>query len=578
MSAYEKAVAELAKNNKQWEAFESNGHCAVLAPPGSGKTKLLTTKLARHLLSGDIRSPQGVACITMTNDAAFELRRRLAGLGVHSQATIFIGTVHSFALGRIIRPFAKAAGNSHLAESRFATASESDEVFEEAFGRSTFLPYERTTVRTTANKVRQRLDYSGDIRLGGPRIAQLALEIDRILDERCLYEYSDVIRHAVNLVEDYDWVRRVLSASYSRIFVDEYQDLAPGLDRIVRGITLGPETKSTLFAVGDPDQAIYGFSGARPELLRHLAIEINSIQLERNYRSGTGIIATALKALGETRSVISDKPGGSVEIHPAPGGVVAQTRNVMKLVEDEASRGTAYDQIAVLSPWGADRDEIVKHLRSKGIPAFSRSDDDWKPAPVTILLESMAAWSVDSDANEVASRLRELDSVLRGRSDHSIRRDVVQLMLEYPRSSSASEFVNRFCEITLGNVSTQPDTEDARELQRMRIALSSGGTAAHMTRAGLGARARTPGHVYVSTVHAAKGLEFDCVVLAGADNGGLPGFDPSDDEIAEARRKFYVTITRARERVYIVYTDVRISKRGKPYPVTPSPFLYELGI
>nr|WP_232542456.1 3'-5' exonuclease [Nocardia bovistercoris] len=99
-----------------------------------------------------------------------------------------------------------------------------------------------------------------------------------------------------------------------------------------------------------------------------------------------------------------------------------------------------------------------------------------------------------------------------------------------------------------------------------------------MTRAGLGARARTPGHVYVSTVHAAKGLEFDCVVLAGADNGGLPGFDPSDDEIAEARRKFYVTITRARERVYIVYTDVRISKRGKPYPVTPSPFLYELGI
>ncbi|WP_071927053.1 UvrD-helicase domain-containing protein [Nocardia mangyaensis] len=578
MSAYDKAVAELAENEKQWEAFESDGHCAVLAPPGSGKTKLLTTKLARHLLNGDIRSPQGLACITMTNDAAFELRRRLAELGVHSRATIFIGTVHSFALGRIILPFAKAAGNTGLAESRFATNSELDQAFVEAFDRSTFLSYERATVRATVNRVRQRLDYSGDIRLGGPRIAQLALEMNRILDERGIYEFRDVIRHAVNLVEDNEWVRRVLSASYSRVFVDEYQDLAPGLDRIVRGITLSPETNSTLFAVGDPDQAIYGFSGAHPELLRHLAMEINPINLERNYRSGTGIISAALKALGETRSVISDKPGGSVEIHSAPGGVPAQTQKVLELVVHEATRGIAYDQIAVLAPWGSDRDVIVKYLRSSGVPAFARSNDDWEPVPITLLLENMAVWSASSNAHELASRLRELDSVLRGQSDHSIRRDVVQLMLDYPRSSSASGFVERFCDITLDIVSKMSDSEDARELHRMKTALHPGGAAAHMMLADLGSRARAPGHVYVSTVHAAKGLEFDCVVLAGADNAGLPGFNPSDDEIAEARRKFYVSITRARDRVHIVYTDMRVAKSGRPYPVTPSPFLGELGI
>ena len=69
------AVAELRGNDRQWEAFESVGHTVVLAPPGSGKTKLLTTRLAYDLAVGVIPAPQGAACITMTNEAAGELRR-----------------------------------------------------------------------------------------------------------------------------------------------------------------------------------------------------------------------------------------------------------------------------------------------------------------------------------------------------------------------------------------------------------------------------------------------------------------------------------------------------------------------
>ena len=99
-----------------------------------------------------------------------------------------------------------------------------------------------------------------------------------------------------------------------------------------------------------------------------------------------------------------------------------------------------------------------------------------------------------------------------------------------------------------------------------------------MTIEELGARARAPGHVLASTIHAAKGLEFDRVVLVGADDAALPGFSPSYEEVAEARRKFYVSITRARHMVYVVYTDSRVSKFGKAYSVRPSRFLDELGI
>ena len=105
MSALSEAIAELGTNDRQWEAFQTEGHCAVLAPPGSGKTKLLTTKLAHALVHDVVRAPRGAACITMTNEAALELRRRMRKLGVRQRPNFFVGTVHAFALSRIILPF-----------------------------------------------------------------------------------------------------------------------------------------------------------------------------------------------------------------------------------------------------------------------------------------------------------------------------------------------------------------------------------------------------------------------------------------------------------------------------------------
>src|SRR3954463_1791722 len=109
MSALQKAIDELKENDLQWEAFSTQGHCAVLAPPGSGKTKLLTTRVAYDLVSETIPPPQGAACITMTNEAAGELGRRLGALGVLPRANVFVGTVHAFALSSIVAPYARVA-------------------------------------------------------------------------------------------------------------------------------------------------------------------------------------------------------------------------------------------------------------------------------------------------------------------------------------------------------------------------------------------------------------------------------------------------------------------------------------
>lgn len=104
---YLDAAEELRPNNAQWQAYESTGHCVVLAGPGSGKTKTLTIKLAR-ILAEDVKAPRGVACITYNNECARELEDRLGALGVEPGKRVFVGTVHSFSLTQILIPYAES--------------------------------------------------------------------------------------------------------------------------------------------------------------------------------------------------------------------------------------------------------------------------------------------------------------------------------------------------------------------------------------------------------------------------------------------------------------------------------------
>ncbi|MBV9481151.1 MAG: UvrD-helicase domain-containing protein [Acidobacteria bacterium] len=131
MNRLSASVNDLKTNDRQWQAFTTEGHCIVLAPPGSGKTKLLTTRMAFDLMN-KIPEPYGAACVTLTIAAAEELRRRIEELGVPGRATVFIGTVHSFALNRIVVPFAALVGRPELAHASIANKAEEKAAFNSA--------------------------------------------------------------------------------------------------------------------------------------------------------------------------------------------------------------------------------------------------------------------------------------------------------------------------------------------------------------------------------------------------------------------------------------------------------------
>lgn len=582
MSRLEEVKTLLRTNRQQWSAFEESGHCVVLAPPGSGKTQLLTAKLADTILTERVRPPHGVACITMTNEAAGELRRRLALLGVQPRPTIFIGTVHGFAYSRIVSSYAALAGLGELRVRRLASTAEDRECRERALEATGFRGRDRRNALSTMDVARQRLDLSGTALLGGPRIAALGKAFEGILAAEGLYDFNTVIATAVALVEENEWIAKAVGAAFSELYVDEYQDLAPGLDRIVRAITLRTASKTRLFAVGDPDQAIYAFSGARPELLHQLATEtgVRAVRLERNYRSGQGIIDSALSVLGERRVIQGTGVGGAVVVHPQQSTLDAQVNYTVELVRTAIADGVSPDQVAVLSPWGSDRDALVIKLRESSIPVFARGDEHWRTTPFTSLIETASAWTSQRLArglllSDIVPAFRHFLAGGDRLQRHKRLRGLVKTLMRHAGTGPVRDFVEDLGDVLLYDGGRLGD-EDQHQYERMRAAISMDGPLPDMTIEQMGNRARAVGHVLASTIHGSKGLEFDGVIISGADNAGLPGFSPTPEELSEGRRKLYVSITRARKHVDVVYCASRISAQGNPYRVDPSPFIRAL--
>jgi DNA helicase-2/ATP-dependent DNA helicase PcrA len=133
------------------------------------------------------------------------------------------------------------------------------------------------------------------------QLAALVTRYEGLLRQGGMIDFDDMILIGLRLIESRRWVRRALRARFPVIVVDEYQDLGVSLHRIVESLCFGGGSR--LFAVGDPDQSIYGFTGARPELLRELANSprVESVRLPFNYRSGPTIVRAAEIALGEAR-------------------------------------------------------------------------------------------------------------------------------------------------------------------------------------------------------------------------------------------------------------------------------------
>jgi DNA helicase-2/ATP-dependent DNA helicase PcrA len=583
------AVAEQLKRNPgQWQAYESSGHCVILAGPGSGKTKTLTAKLAR-MVAEDVRSPREIACITYNNHCVREIKKRMSEMGLGEASRVFIGTLHSFCLRHIVLPFAHLSALPKKYPIKVASTREIeifqqnavDEIIGDGKWDSRFDKYRREHLDRQAPSWREDDEISADV----------IETYETYLDQEGLIDFDGMILIGLHLVENYSWVRKALAARFPILAVDEYQDLGYALDKIVRSLCF--EAGIRLLAVGDPDQSIYGFTGAEPSLLKSLGNrqDVETIRLSLNYRCGSVIIQASEIALGESRDFESATPDpGVVYFHEMPDGIESQAGFICEQLIPEAiarRRGRTRGDIAVLYIDRNDGDIIATSVGQQGWP-FIRIDGNspYQPSPVTYWLEDCAAWcaggwrSAKIRLSDIVRRWVYFNESLRLEKDRRVAQAALVKCLYSNRDGNLllNEWLLRVLVSGLDAcLEREPRLRDDKEKIKRLVQLSaSEGPMSKWSVAFFGGQSGSPDHLNLTTLHSAKGLEYDVVIMFGLEEGRIPYFYDNDNAIREKKRLFYVGLTRARHEVHLVYSGWYSNRYGKVFQNGRSRFVNEI--
>ena len=567
-AAYLRQEADLAGNPGQQAAYDSTGHCVVLAGPGSGKTKTLVLKLAR-ILAEDVRAPRGAACITYSQECARELTRRLERLGLREASNLFIGTVHGFCLRHLLMPYGRLAGLPLPFPLTMATQRQSDQLVKRAGDRLFGVNHPWKPMDLGRHR-RSVLDRTADDWEAEAELAAWTDAYEAELRRAGLIDFDDLIVSGQKLIAEHDWVLPLVQAKFPVLAVDEYQDLGVALDRIVRRLAFKGDVR--LFAVGDPDQSIYGFTGADGALLTELAERDNveRVQLQLNYRSAARIVSVSEMALGEARGYESSDPARQAVIAfvPCDDGLEGQAAHAVAEIIPAAlaaKPGRSLGDIAVLYK-DFRAGNIVADAASAAGYDYVRVDNaaPYRKVALTSWIEDCAAWCAGG-WREGRPQLRGL--LDRWRSFRRARGSEAQVRVEAQRLTALLW--------SLREDEARGLADQREQVERMSAALAEGGALVDLDLASLGGRDGSPLHLNLLTLHSAKGCEYDVVIMLGLDLGSLPWRGETPAKLRESRRLFYVGLTRARDEVHMLYSGFVDTPRGRMH-FGRSPFLDEL--
>ena len=628
MKQAETLLADLDDEQKQ-AVTHGEGPLLVVAGAGSGKTRVLTYRIA-WLLGKGLAQPHAVLAVTFTNKAAREMAERVEKLVGGSLRGGFVGTFHRFAL-QLLRNHPAEAG----LPPRFAIADEDEQrtLIERVLKRLD-VPSSRMSPRAARSRISAAKNAmatpeqlaararGGDERL----IAELYEAYQGELRIAGAVDFDDMLFGAVGLLEREKGLRKGLASRFRWILVDEYQDTNLAQAQLVW--LLGGK-QPNLTAVGDEDQSIYRWRGAEIEnILNFEATYPGSrvVTLGRNYRSAEPILQAAAAVIAHNVRRRPKKLSSEVgQGAPVAVYLAADEADEARFVADEIERlrGTvSLGEIAVLFRVNAqsrsfeaelvrrtvpyavvagtrfwERKEVrdaLAYLRLLVVPddvlAFRRAIHVPARGIGQVAMEHLEAAAVAWEVSlpEAARRLPER---LTPRA-HLALGEFYRLLGELQTlagSAPAVEVVRQLLERS--GLAAQYATEDEEDRARRANLDQLVAAAAEAVERGLDltgfldevalltdADARREGEaVQLSTLHAAKGLEFDVVVLVGMEDGLLPlrreGNGEADEE--EERRLAYVGMTRARRRLFLTLARVR-RVNGQLLSGRPSPFLLEV--
>jgi ATP-dependent DNA helicase Rep len=626
-------------NAPQREAVKYlDGPLLVLAGAGSGKTRVITQKIA-YLIQECGFAPREIAAITFTNKAAREMQERVSQLlaGVNTKG-LTIATFHSLGM-QILRQEAEVLG--YKKQFSILDSSDSFKILSDILATTDKQLLRKTQWQISSWKNafltpdQAKANADEDLTNAAAKVYQI---YQQTLKAYQAVDFDDLIKLPVELFEQNPEVLSKWQHKLKYLLIDEYQDTNTCQYKLVKLLT-GIEGNFT--AVGDDDQAIYGWRGADVENLRQLTQDftrLKVIKLEQNYRSTVRILRAANQVISNNPKLFEKKlwselgTGDLIQVSAARDDEHEAESVVMKLMAHKFEHRTSYADYAILYRGNHQARIFEQHLRNHKIPyTISGGQSFFDKAEIKDLVSYLRLIANEDDdpafiraattpkkgiGNTTLERLGEYASLnkmslfaaafegefqreLGGRQlddlltfcqyinklqEHSSRDpagEVLNDMLtaiqyeaflydsEEPRSAEAKwknvlDFVGWLTK--KGEDNGDGETRDLLNLTQM-VALMS------MLE---GREDGEPDAVKLSTLHAAKGLEFGHVFLIGVEEGILPHRESVDnDKIEEERRLMYVGITRAQKSLNISWCKKR-KRAGETEICEPSRFIEEL--
>ncbi|KRF32739.1 ATP-dependent helicase [Yonghaparkia sp. Soil809] len=537
------------------------GPVCVLAGAGTGKTRAITHRIAYGVATGAY-DPSRVMALTFTARAAGELVGRLRALGADG---VSARTFHSAALRQLHYFWPTVVGGSpprvldgkgpligQAASSLrlgLDTAALRDAAAEIEWRKVSRLSLDEYARAAESRTMPARLPVSA--------MVDLHRQYEAIKDERRQIDFEDVLLATAGMLEVEPRVAEQVREQYRFFVVDEYQDVSP-LQHDLLSLWLGGRRE--LCVVGDASQTIYSFAGASSDYLVRFGSEFPDarvVRLEDNYRSTEPIVTLANRLMrgrpgaltlrAAAREAGAASPAPTVSAHPDDA---SESAAVAESIARRVADGASPESIAVLFRINTQSIALEAALRRAGIPVQTRANSRYFDQPEVrqaIMLLRGAAISIGDEPlfKSVSDVLRGLgwrqDPPEGGGAERSRWESLTALLglaEESPAGTTLADFV--------------------RELQRRAEQQHAPARSA----------------VTLSTLHAAKGLEWDAVYIVGLSEGTVPiTFATSLEAVDEERRLFYVGITRARRALELSWAQRPSASRAER---SPSRFLDEV--
>lgn len=593
----------------------------VIAGPGAGKTRTLVERIAYLIREKDV-NPGEITGVTFTNKAAAELKSRIITLfrGDKRINRLNLGTFHSIAW-RVLNQNPEPVAYKLLDE------LEAREIIEEVLRRNR-IPMTAREAALIISLVKNK--YLWDTELTIPtKVSDIYRGYHESLQRYQRIDFDDVLLNAVELWEENpEWLLPI-KQQFRHIMVDEFQDINPIQYKLIK---LWAKDNPNLMVIGDPNQSIYGFRGASSRFFKDLENESKAVSfhLSHNYRSSSVLVKAANSLIpSQYRQTIPE----NVQIDPS---LVIHTeapteKDAAKFIVHEINdllggstmimahnrRGTgsknnplngtfySFNDVAILYRTGKQAVVIEQALSAAGLPyrvvgptgtleastvkeflTFFRYLEC--PGDLFLLRANLRQprWGFKSSDVDELMDLIKLQSAnqLGNLLDAELTTEKLnQLRQFYGVVQYYTEQMNRKTSEIIDDWMLRMDPVETDELERFKMICENYRSLDELFHSlPLAAEAdifrkgeRTVGTetITLSTIHAAKGLEFPVVFITGVEEGLIPyGTEPVPDTVAEEQRLFYVGVTRAKQRLYLLNSQFR-TRYGEQVPVEVSRFI-----